>query len=75
LEAFYQTVNGEALSASVVDYLCSNFEVDDKGHLTRIGLMEFYLSQTRDDSGETWHDLERLGFDAQLKEKDTRYHQ
>jgi len=73
LEAFYQTVNGEPLNPAVVDFLTRNFSIDSKGHLTREGFMEFYLSQTAGEPSETWNDLEKLGFDKQLNPVDARY--
>ena len=73
LESFYQTVNGEPLDLNVLQFLTSNFQVNAQGDLNREGFMQFYLEQTAGDATETWHDLEKLGFDSNLKVIDGRY--
>jgi Ca2+-binding EF-hand superfamily protein len=66
LDEFAKATNGEVFDKETLADIKENFEVNDKGWLTRDGFVDMYHLQTMADPEETWNDLKKHGMTEPL---------
>ncbi|SPO20809.1 uncharacterized protein UTRI_00286 [Ustilago trichophora] len=69
LDAFSSVTNGAALPQESKDEIREFLDADEDGNLTLRGFIEMYHLQSDNDPEETWKDLGKLGFGADLEYK------
>ncbi|KAF9168304.1 hypothetical protein DFQ27_002392 [Actinomortierella ambigua] len=67
LDAFAMDTNGDVFDEDTRTEITGFLDVNEKGHLTRKGFLQMYNLQTPNDPEETWKDLQKHGYDANLK--------
>ncbi|KAG0226914.1 hypothetical protein BGW41_004022 [Actinomortierella wolfii] len=67
LDAFARDTNGDVFDEDTRAEITGFLDVNDKGHLTKKGFLQMYNLQTPNDPEETWKDLQKHGYDSNLK--------
>ncbi|KAF9975740.1 hypothetical protein BGZ73_000490 [Actinomortierella ambigua] len=67
LDSFARDTNGDVFDEDTRAEITGFLDTNDKGHLTRKGFLQMYNLQTPNDPEETWKDLQKHGYDANLK--------
>ncbi|PBK78059.1 uncharacterized protein ARMOST_03621 [Armillaria ostoyae] len=68
IQQYFLDTNGVASPDSQIDEIMEFMDVDENtGDLSFGGFMQIYQLQTENDEAETWKDLEKHGYDRDLK--------
>ncbi|KAK3824560.1 MAG: hypothetical protein J3Q66DRAFT_383984 [Benniella sp.] len=67
LNAFAKDTNGSPFDEDSLAEIREFFDLDDKNSLTLKGFLQMYNLQTSSEPAETWKDLQKHGYDTNLK--------
>ncbi|KAG0002403.1 hypothetical protein BGZ65_002659 [Modicella reniformis] len=67
LDAFATDTNGSPFDEDSLEEIHQFFDLDNNGNLTIKGFLQMYNLQTSSEPEETWKDLQKHGYDANLK--------
>ncbi|KAF9123353.1 hypothetical protein BGW39_009022 [Mortierella sp. 14UC] len=67
LDAFAKDTNGDVFDEDARAEITEFLDLDDKGQLTLKGFLQMYNLQTSSEPEETWKDLQKHGYDTNLK--------
>ncbi|KAG0092776.1 hypothetical protein BGZ93_005652 [Podila epicladia] len=67
LDAFAKDTNGDVFDEDTRNEITEFLDLNSKGYLTLKGFLQMYNLQTSSEPEETWKDLQKHGYDTQLK--------
>ncbi|KAF9933734.1 hypothetical protein FBU30_004535 [Linnemannia zychae] len=67
LDAFAKDTNGDVFDEATREEIDMFLDLDEKGQLTLKGFIQMYNLQTSSEPEETWKDLQKHGYDNNLK--------
>ncbi|KAG0319287.1 hypothetical protein BGZ97_002459 [Linnemannia gamsii] len=67
LDAFAKDTNGDVFDEDARAEITEFLDLDNKGQLTLKGFLQMYNLQTSSEPAETWKDLQKHGYDTNLK--------
>ncbi|KAI8350495.1 hypothetical protein B0O80DRAFT_457928 [Mortierella sp. GBAus27b] len=67
LNAFAKDTNGSPFNEDSLAEIREFFDLDDKNNLTLKGFLQMYNLQTSSEPEETWKDLQKHGYDTNLR--------